>query len=96
LETNELLIKRFTKAIGKSFAQVPLIGPRWFKWYGSAKPPYFQFIGVRKLAKATATTPDEVVRRILKHLNMKGVDAEVQVTADAKINLRLKSEGKDK
>jgi len=89
-----VVTRRFTEAIAKSFARVPLVGPRWFKWYGTADPPYFQFIGARKLAKATATRPDEVVRRILRHLDTKGLDAEVQVTPDAKINLRFKSEGK--
>ena len=96
MKIKEVLIKRFTEAIGKSFDRPPLIGPRWFKWYGTAKPPYFQFIGARKLAKAITTEPDEVVRRILRHLDMKGLEAEVQVTPDAKINVRFKNEGRDK
>ena len=89
MDVKELLTKRFTEAIGKSFTKCPLIGPKWFKWYANAKPPYFQFTGVEKLAKAATLKPAEVIRRILRHLDTSGLDAEVKVTADDKINVKF-------
>ena len=89
MDIKKTLSKRFTKAIGKSFNRPPLIGPKWFSWHGEAKPPYFQFTGVGKMAKATMTKPDEIVRRLVRHLDTSGLDVEVQATSDGKINVKF-------
>jgi hypothetical protein len=76
MDVKKALTDRFTDAIKKSFNAVPLIGERWFKWHGEAKEPFFQVTGARPLAKATSTTTAEIVRRINRHLDLDGLDAE--------------------
>jgi hypothetical protein len=82
MDAKKVLTARFTDAIKKSFNTIPLIGERWFKWHDEVKTPFFQFTGARPLAKATSTTPAEIVRRITRHLDLKGLDAEVSTRAN--------------
>lgn len=85
MDVKKVLTDRFTDAIKKSFNVVPLIGERWFKWHEEAKTPFFQFTGARPLAKATSTTSEEIVRRITRHLDLSGLDAEVTPKANGDI-----------
>ena len=91
MNVENLLTKRFTAAIKKSFAQCPLIGPKWFRHHASGRPAHFQFTGVEKLAKATSGQPQWVAKRILRNLDTTGLNVEILVTQDCKINVTLKS-----
>ena len=87
--------KRFTTAIERTFSErCPLIGDKWFLFYPSGKPADFKFIGVPKLAKATSISPVSVAKFILKNLDLKGIDADVQVTEKHIILVNLKGKSK--
>jgi len=89
MDTEKVLTQRFKDAIGKSFNRPPLVGERWFKWHGAVKPPYFQFTGARPLAKATCTTTADIVRRILRHLDLAGLDGEARARPNGDIIVKL-------
>jgi len=88
-DMEKLLTKRFTDAVRKGFKPCPLIGPKWFRYYGDAKPPYFRFVGVAKLSKATGFKLESVVQRIVEHLDVKDLDAKVDITAQGNIHVRF-------
>ena len=91
MEPREFIRKRFVQAIQKSFDPCPLIGDRWFRYHEKTTPPYFQFAGAKKLAKAIGTNPKRICAAILEHMDLRGIDGELNVTSDVKINLILKS-----
>ena len=83
----ELLTQRFIKAIQDEFKPCPLIGPKWFQYHEKADPPYFQFAGVKRLAKAAGMQPRRVAELVLENLNANQLDANVKLTDDLKINV---------
>lgn len=89
MDARKVLTQRFTDAINKSFNRVPLIGERWFKWREQAAGPSLQFTGARMLAKATCTTASEIVRRIMRHLDLSDFNAEVQTKSNGDILVKL-------
>jgi len=89
MDVKKELTARFTEAINKSFNRVPIVGPKWFKWHGKGKHPYFQFTGVRKLAKASDTKPQEIVKRILRHLDLDGFDVTVTTGANSEVIVKF-------
>ena len=89
MNVKEELTARFTDAISKSFNRVPLVGPKWFKWHGEDKEPCFQFTGTRKLAKAGDAEPQEVVKRILRHLDLAGLDVTVTARSNSDIIVKF-------
>ncbi len=91
MNVEELLTTRFTKAIKKSYSQPPLIGPKWFHYSGKANPPYFEFTGAGRMAKALASRPDRVAKKLVQNLDLSGLDATVEIKADSKIYVKLNS-----
>jgi len=94
MDIEEMLRARLIEAIRRSFKRCPLIGEKWFRYYRKVDPPYFQFTGARKLGKATALEPKRVARRIVRNLDLAGVDCTVRVASDGKINIHLRNAGK--
>ena len=88
-DMSEMLTERFKQAVTQSFEPCPLIGPKWFRYCETAIPPYFQFTGVTKLAKATGINCAMVAKRIVEHLDVSDLDAEVGVSDEFNINVRL-------
>ena len=97
---------RFVEAIKRAYPDpTPLIGPKWFFFpspgvsradaarTGANRPPDFQFLGARKLAKATGIPLRKVVGHLLDKLAFRRVDARVEVVDDWKINVWLAREG---
>jgi hypothetical protein len=106
MDWKEALKARFVDAIRQVYpAPTPLIGEKWFYFppagvsraaaaqSGSARPPDFQFLGVRKLAKATGIPVDKVVKHLIRQLNFRRVDARVEIEEEWKINVWLAREG---
>ena len=90
METEQVLRQQFTAAIRKSFNPCPLIGEKWFNFHANGKPADLEFTGAGKLAKATCKRPEQVARTIVKNLALGKVAAEVEVTSDSIILVRLK------
>ena len=89
MDVKEELTARFTDAISKSFNRVPIVGQKWFKWHGKGKEPYFHFTGTRKLAKAGEAVPQDVVKRILRHLDLAGLDVTVTARSNSDIIVKF-------
>ena len=93
-DISEMLTERFKQAVAKSFEPCPLIGPKWFRYCETAVPPYFQFTGVTKLAKATGIKRTMVSQRIVEHLDVSDLDVVVSVSEEFNINVRVGEQGK--
>lgn len=91
MNVEELLTDRFIKAVKKSFQPCPLIGPKWFSYNDKISPPCFQFTGVKSLAKATSSQQRAIAERVLRNLDTSGIDADVEITPEFKINLKFRS-----
>jgi len=87
---HEKLRQRFVDAIRKCYQPCPLIGERWFALHENATPPYFQFSGTGKLAKALGSHPSSVARKVAAALDLSDLDGEVSVADDGKINVKFK------
>ncbi len=87
-EMHEKLTERFVKAIHKSFDPCPLIGPKWFRSYPTGKPADFRF-APRNLAKAMGMKVPMVARIVVRHLDLKGIDADVEILTDGTIDVTL-------
>ena len=94
MNIEELLKDRFVKSIRKSYHPCPLIGDKWFVFRegGAAQasketPPDFQFLGVRKLAKATGIPAQRVAKFIARNLELAGLDVRVRIEEEWKIHL---------
>lgn len=96
-DIEKLLTERFTSAIRKSFAPCPLIGPKWFRLNSGGRPADFQFVGLRKLAKAIGRGPKAIGLAVMRNLDLHGLGvADVKLTGDDVVNVFLqkaKSEG---
>ncbi len=81
----------FIVAIRKTFPKpTPLIGDGWFLCPPNGRPADFQFIGVSKLAKATAIPVNRVAQMLVKNLDLGDFPATVEVSKDGRINLNYK------
>lgn len=89
MNVEETLTQRFIEAIRKSYKPCPIIGTKWFIFHPDASPPYFQFNGIGKLAKATGLRPATIAKRVLAGLSLKDLDATAELTDDFRINVRL-------
>jgi hypothetical protein len=95
MDWKEDIKARFAASIRKAFpAPTPLMGDKWFVFgdLGAAGPskgamPDFQFLGVRKLAKATGIPAAKVAKFIVKNLDLSGLDARVEIEEEWKIHL---------
>jgi arginyl-tRNA synthetase len=96
-KTQDVLKGRFMKAIKKSFRPCPLIGEKWFHFHPEGKPADLQFLGCQKLAKAMGRNATYVAQTIIKNLYLRDIEASIEITSDARINLRLQKPagGKD-
>ena len=86
-KAKDLLKERFVRAVQKALPQTPLIGPKWFRYHQKGKPAHFQFCGVPKLAKATGKNPKYLAQMVLKNLNTRGLDVDVKLMPDYRINV---------
>jgi arginyl-tRNA synthetase len=83
------LKNRFIRAIQKSFRPCPLIGDKWFHFHPDGDPAHMQFVGCGKLSKAMGKNPKLIAQIIVKNMYLRDLKAGVEITHDAKINLRL-------
>jgi len=90
MSTEQDLIKRFKDAISKSLPRCPLIGPKWFRYSSGDKRTRLRFICMNKLVKATGLKAKVLADRIVKNLDLRGLDAEVRITDEYEIQLTLK------
>jgi arginyl-tRNA synthetase len=89
MDINTKLKNRFIRAIEKSFRPCPLIGDKWFHFYPDGDPADMQFVGCKKLSKAMGKDPKLIAQIIVKNLYLRDLNAAVEITHDAMINLRL-------
>ena len=89
MELHELLKERFVRAIHKSFRPCPLIGDKWFVSPSGGQPGSFQFLGCNKLAKAMGQNARFIAQTIVKNLYITDIKADIEITQDARINLRV-------
>lgn len=94
-ELEQSIKDRFIDAIRKTFPHpTPLIGERWFVFSPNGKPADFQFMGVNKLAKATAMAPKRIAQMLIKNLDLGAIPALVEMTVDNRINLHYSRQSK--
>ena len=95
-ELEQSIKDRFIDAIRKTFPHpTPLIGERWFVFSPNGKPADFQFIGVSKLAKATAMPAKRIAQMLIKNLDLGTIPAMVEMTVDNRINLHYSRRNKN-
>ena len=92
MNVEEDLTNRFKDAIRKSLPQCPLIGPKWFCYDADSDPPQFRFLCMNKLVKATGMSAKVLASRLVKNLDLHGLAAEVRVTDDYEIQIRLRKD----
>ncbi|HUS47935.1 MAG TPA: hypothetical protein VM098_07440, partial [Phycisphaerae bacterium] len=83
------LTERFKAAIRKSLPQCPLIGPKWFRYADDGRRESLRFVCMGKLVKATGLKGEALADRIVKNLDLSGLDAEVKITDELEIRIRL-------
>jgi hypothetical protein len=81
-ELRQTLADRFAQGIRKTFSPCPLIGPKWMQTCPKGKPADFQYIGIRKLAKAIGCSPGRILQKIMPNISLGDLDVDVQVTDD--------------
>jgi hypothetical protein len=79
MDIEDKLKRRFSQAIRRSYDPCPLIGPKWFQYNPDGKPAHFQFVGGKKLAKAASGSPRMALRRVLKNLNVRDLNARAEI-----------------
>lgn len=85
------LTDRFVKGIRRSFTPCPLIGPKWLQAYPNGKPADFRFFGVRKLAKAIGRPPAAIVKILMRNVNLKGLDVDVDIKQGVLIDINRRN-----
>ena len=106
MDWKDAIKARFLDAIRQAYPHpTPLIGEKWFFFppagvsrtdaaqTGAARPPDFQFLGGRKLAKATGIPVQKVIKHVIEKLCFRRVDARVEIEEEWKINVWLAREG---
>lgn len=86
-ELCQTIADRFGKGIRKSFKPCPLIGPKWVQAHPNGKPADFQFLGVRKLAKAMGFSPAKILTTLTDAVRLDDLDLDVTVTDDFVIQM---------
>jgi hypothetical protein len=87
MDWKEDIKARLIAAIRKTFpAPTPLVGPKWFVAPPGGKPADYQFLGVRKLAKATGIGVPNVARFIACNLDLAGLDVRVAIEDEWKMH----------
>ena len=101
MDWKEAIKARFVDAIRLAYpAPTPLLGEKWFFFppagaarAGAGRPPDFQFLGARKLAKAMGIPVQKVVSHLVRKLDFRPADARVEIEEGWKINVWLAKEG---
>jgi len=90
MDIRKRLDERFAKAVKKALPfRTPLIGPKWLR------PPQkgqadFEFVGIPKLAKATGEDGRYIAEKVLKNLNVDGLNVDVELRDDLLVNITLR------
>ncbi|MHC4983695.1 MAG: hypothetical protein ACYTF6_11110 [Planctomycetota bacterium] len=90
MDGEQQLIERLKDAIRKSLPRCPLVGPKWFCYEADSKRELLRFVALNKLVKATGMRPQALADRIVKNLDLSGLEAEVRVSPKYEIQLRVK------
>lgn len=88
MDTQSVLSERFAQAIRKCFDPCPLIGPKWVRACEGPAAGAFEFVGVSKLAKATAKQPAAVAQMLCRNLDLSGLALQPPTIVNDRIVVR--------
>ena len=87
MKVEDELRKRFATAINKFVQPNILFGPKWVRPLAGGAPGRYQFVGTPKVSKATGIPPHKVVKKILTHLKLGGLDLTARASPTGAITL---------